>query len=111
MNGERLRVLTWHVHGSYLWYLSHVPHDLYLPVRPGGAEGYAGRAGTFPWPDNVIEVPVEDVADLDVDVVVFQSSRHWLEDQHEVLSPAQRRGARIYVAHGNARSLSRLAVL
>jgi hypothetical protein len=104
MNGERLRVLTWHVHGSYLWYLSHVPHDLYLPTRPEGTDGYAGRAGTFPWPDNVIEVPVEDVADLDVDVVVFQSARHWLEDQHELLSPAQRRGPRVYAEHDPPRA-------
>ena len=104
MNANRLRVLTWHVHGSYLWYLSHVPHDLYLPTRPDGADGYAGRAGTFPWPDNLMEVPAEDVADLDVDVVVFQSARHWLEDQHELLSPAQRRGSRIYVEHDPPRA-------
>ena len=101
---RRLRVLTWHVHGSYLWYLSHLPHDLILPTRPGGADGYAGRAGTFPWPDNVIAVPAEDVADLDVDVVVFQSARHWLEDQDELLSPAQRRRPRIYVEHDPPRA-------
>jgi hypothetical protein len=99
-NGDgRLRILTWHVHGSYLWYLAHLPHELFLPVRPGGADGYAGRAGTFPWPGNVIEVPAESVADLDIDVVVFQSHRHWLEDQHELLSPTQRRGPRVFLEH------------
>ncbi len=95
----RLRVLTWHVHGSYLWYLSHVPHELYVPVRPGRPAGYAGRAGTLPWPANLHEIPAEDVADLEFDVVVFQSARHWLEDQHEILSPAQRRLPRIYLEH------------
>ncbi|MEW6474637.1 MAG: glycosyltransferase [Actinomycetota bacterium] len=107
MSGDghrRLRVLTWHVHGSYLWYLSHLPHDLILPTRPDGADGYAGRAGTFPWPDNVTAVPAEAVADLDVDVVVFQSARHWLEDQHDVLSAAQRCGPRIYVEHDPPRA-------
>jgi hypothetical protein len=101
---RRLRVLTWHVHGSYLWSLSHLPHDLFLPTRPDGSDGYAGRAGTLPWPDNVIAVPAEDVAGLDVDVVVFQSARHWLEDQHEVLSPAQRRGPRVFVEHDPPRA-------
>jgi glycosyltransferase involved in cell wall biosynthesis len=96
---RRLRILTWHVHGSYLWYLSHLPHDLYLPTRPGGPDGYGGRAGTFPWPANVVAVPADEVADLDVDVVVFQSARHWLEDQHELLSPAQRRLPRIFLEH------------
>ncbi|MDQ1506273.1 MAG: hypothetical protein QOD57_4000 [Actinomycetota bacterium] len=95
----RLRILTWHVHGSYLWYLSHLGHDLFLPTRPGGENGYGGRAGTFPWPANVVEVPAGEVADLDVDVVVFQSVRHWLEDQHELLTPVQRTLPRIYVEH------------
>ena len=95
----RLRVLTWHVHGSYLWYLSRLPHELYVPVRPGQPPGYAGRTGTLPWPDNLHEVPAEDVAGLDVDVVLFQSVRHWLEDQHAMLSPAQRRLPRIYLEH------------
>jgi glycosyltransferase involved in cell wall biosynthesis len=92
-------VLTWHVHGSYLWYLAHIPHDIVLPVRPDRADGYGGRVGTFPWPDNVVEVPAERVADEDVDVVVFQSPRQWLEDQHDVLSEAQRRLPRIFLEH------------
>ena len=36
---RRVRVLTWHVHGSYLWYLSQVPVTWVLPVRPGGRRG------------------------------------------------------------------------
>ena len=27
---RRLRILTWHVHGNYLYYLTQVPHDFYL---------------------------------------------------------------------------------
>ena len=30
---RRPRVLTWHVHGSYLAALARVPVDWYLPVR------------------------------------------------------------------------------
>ena len=95
----RLKVLTWHVHGNYLWYLSHIPHDLYLPVTDTGDAGYGGRSGVFPWPDNVHEVPAEDVKDLEVDCVVFQSHRQWSTDQYEVLSEAQRRGPRIFLEH------------
>jgi glycosyltransferase involved in cell wall biosynthesis len=95
----RLRVLTWHVHGSYLWYLSRVPHELYVPVRPGRPPGYSGRAGTLPWPDNLHEVPAEDVAGLHFDVVLFQSAGQWLEDQFEILSPAQRCLPRVYLEH------------
>ena len=94
-----LRILTWPVHGSYLWYLSHVPHELYLPVKPGGEEGYGGRGATFPLPDRVKDVPVEAVPDLDLDCVLFQSHRQWLVDQHEILSPAQRRLPRVFVEH------------
>jgi len=97
--GERLKVLTWHVHGNYLWYLSQLPHDLYLPVTGGADEGYGGRAGVFPWPDNVHEVRAEDVKHLDVDCVVFQSHRQWARDQYEVLSEDQRRGPRIFLEH------------
>ena len=94
-----LRVLTWHVHGSYLWYLSHVPHQFFLPVRPGLPEGYGGRSGTLPWPDNLHEVPAEEVADLELDCVLYQSHRNWLIDQHEILSPAQRRLPRVHLEH------------
>ncbi|MDP9020268.1 MAG: glycosyltransferase [Actinomycetota bacterium] len=94
-----LRVLTWHVHGNYLWNLCHVPHQIYLPVKPGGAPGYGGRAGAFPWPANVHDVPAGEVAALDVDCVVFQSHQNWAQDQYEILSPVQRAGPRIYLEH------------
>ena len=82
---KKLRVLTWHVHGNYLWYLSAVPVVWYLPVRPEGGPGYAGRGASFTWGDNVVEVPVDELASLDVDVVLHQSTRDWTVDRHEVL--------------------------
>lgn len=96
---KRLRILTWHVHGSYLLSLAHVPHEFYLPVKPGRPEGYAGRAGPFPWPSNLREVPAADVARLQLDCVVFQSRRNYMEDQFEVLAPAQRSLPRIHIEH------------
>ena len=40
-----LNILTWHIHGSYLLYLTQAPHTFYLPVKPGWPEGYGGRRG------------------------------------------------------------------
>ncbi|HEX6419182.1 MAG TPA: glycosyltransferase family 4 protein [Acidimicrobiales bacterium] len=94
-----LRVLTWHVHGNYLWYLSHVPHEIVLPVRPGRPHGYGGRAGAFPWPATVREVPVERIRDVEVDAVVYQSHQHWLVDRHELLSAGQRAVPQVVVEH------------
>jgi glycosyltransferase involved in cell wall biosynthesis len=84
-----MKVLTWHVHGSYLWYLSHVDVDWYLPVREGRPEGYGGRSGNFAWPDNVHEIPADEVPGQDLDLVLTQSMRNWEVDRHEILSSAQ----------------------
>jgi glycosyltransferase involved in cell wall biosynthesis len=94
-----LRVLTWHIHGSYLYYLSHARQDFYLPVRADRSNGYGGRAGTFAWPDNVHEVPAEEVRRHRFDCVLFQSRRNWTHDQWEILSEEQRRLPRIYLEH------------
>ena len=46
-----LRILTWHVHGNYLWYLSHIPHEIVLPVPAGSAAtATAGGPGRSAWP-------------------------------------------------------------
>jgi hypothetical protein len=95
----RLRVLTWHVHGSYLESLGWLGHDILVPVRPGRPDGYGGRPADADWPDSIREVAADEVRDLDVDVVLFQSQRNYLEDQPEILSDAQRRGPRVYVEH------------
>jgi hypothetical protein len=94
----RLRILTWHVHGNYLYYLAQTPHEFYLPV--GRAEhGYGGRAPGFPWPDNVHDVSVDQVRDLEIDCIIFQSAQHYLKGQYELLSDRQRQAAQIYLEH------------
>jgi len=95
----RLRILTWHVHGSYLHTLTQAPHEFYLPVKPGKPEGYGGRLPGFAWGDNVHEVPATAVRDLELDCVLFQSQRNYRQDQHEILSPAQRQLPRLYLEH------------
>ena len=94
-----LRVLTWHVHGSYLWYLSHVPVTWLLPVTAERANPYGGRGETFSWPDNVVEVPVEEVRDLDLDLVVTQHRENWEVHRHDLLGPRVRGLPRVHVEH------------
>lgn len=94
-----LRILTWHVHGSYLYYLAQARHDWFLPVKPDRPSGYNGRRGPFPWPDNVHEVAVEDVRRLELDGVLYQQRSHFLVDQYELLSDEQCRLPRVYLEH------------
>ena len=94
-----LRILTWHVHGNYLLYLTTARCEFYVPVKPGRPARYGGRGGAFPWPDTLHEVPVDAVRDLEFDCVLFQDRRAYQEEQHEILSPAQRRLPRIYLEH------------
>lgn len=93
-----LRILTWHVHGNYLYYLTHTPHEWFLPVgRPH--PGYAGRAPGFPWADRVHDIPVEQLRRTEFDCILFQSRPHYCEDQYGLFSNSQRRLPRIYLEH------------
>ncbi|GGH57281.1 hypothetical protein HNQ91_000183 [Filimonas zeae] len=97
--GRRLKIFTWHIHGSYLFYLAQGNYDLYIPVNKERNEGYYGRGRTFPFGSNVIEVPAEEVRNMQFDCILFQSTKNFLADQYEVLSEAQRKLPRIYVEH------------
>jgi hypothetical protein len=94
-----LRVFTWHIHGNYLLYLSQARVEFFLPVRPGAGEGYGGRGKTFPFKDNVHDVPVEAAPDLRFDCLLFQTRKNYEVDQYEILSPEQRRAPKIYLEH------------
>lgn len=92
-------VLIWHIHGSYLNYITRANANFYLPVKPGKPEGYGGKGPTFDWTANVHEVPADEVAGLKLDVVIHQSPKNFFEDQYEILSEAQRQLPRIYIEH------------
>jgi glycosyltransferase involved in cell wall biosynthesis len=96
---RRLRILTWHVHGNYLYYLTQVPHEWWLVTDAARSPHHSGRVGNLPWGANVHEVPVEQVRDTAFDAVLFQSRAAWDDEQHRILSDAQRRGPRIYLEH------------
>jgi hypothetical protein len=94
-----LRILTWHIHGSYLYYLSQIPHELYVISKPGRPEGYTGKYGHFLWPERMHDIPADEVARQQFDVVLYQWRAHYFEDQYELLTPDQRRLPKIYLEH------------
>jgi glycosyltransferase involved in cell wall biosynthesis len=96
---QRLNILIWHVHGSYLNTLARIEHNWYLPIKPGRPEGYGGRGTTFDMPDYVQEVPAELVRDLKLDLIIFQTPKNYLQDQFEILTVEQRRLPKIYLEH------------
>jgi glycosyltransferase involved in cell wall biosynthesis len=98
-HGPRLKIFTWHIHGSYLFYLSQGNFDIYIPVGKPQTAGYHGRGKTFPFGANVYEVPVELVKEMSFDCILYQSTKDYLVDQYEILSPAQRKLPRIYLEH------------
>ena len=67
---RRLRVLLWHVHGSWTDAFVRGPHDYLVPVSPEGPPWGLGRAGRD-WP-SVTEVPLDRLAEAEPDVVVLQ---------------------------------------
>jgi Glycosyl transferases group 1 len=96
---RKLKILTWHTHGSYLYYLTQAPHDFYVLSKPGRPPGYGGRGGHIPWGDNVFDMPVDEARHHEFDCIVFQDDHQYLQDQHEFLSEAQRRLPKIYIEH------------
>ena len=67
-----MRILVWHVHGSYLTALLQGRHTYLLPTLPGRGPDGRGRARTWDWPASAVEVSPRQAADADVDLVVLQ---------------------------------------
>jgi len=94
-----LKVFTWHIHGTYLYYLSLGDYEIYIPTTLSKEEGYYGRGETFPFGKNVIEVPANEVKNIEFDCILFQTNNNYLVDQYKILSEAQRKLPRIYLEH------------
>jgi hypothetical protein len=96
---SRIKIFTWHIHGSYLYYLSQGNYDIYIPTKREKTEGYYGRGETFPFGTNVIEVPAEKVKDYQFDCILFQTNQNYQVDQYEILSAEQRELPKFYLEH------------
>ncbi|MEU3845086.1 glycosyltransferase [Streptomyces sp. NPDC028635] len=67
-----MRILIWHVHGSWTTSFVQGPHTCLVPVTPDRGPDGLGRARTFDWPDRVLEVPPERLREEEIDLVVLQ---------------------------------------
>jgi glycosyltransferase involved in cell wall biosynthesis len=70
-----MRVLLWHVHGSWTTAFVQGRHEYLVPVTPDRGPDGLGRATTWSWPASVVEVTREEAAAAEVDVVVLQRPR------------------------------------
>ena len=52
-----MRVLIWHVHGSWTTAFVQGRHTYLLPLMPGRGPDGRGRARTWAWPTAAVEVP------------------------------------------------------
>lgn len=67
-----MKILLWHVHGSWATAFVQGGHEYVVPVLPGrGADG-VGRARTWQWPASVRECTPAELREEDFDVVVLQ---------------------------------------
>ena len=67
-----MRILLWHVHGSWTTAFVAGAHDYVLPLLPDRGLDGLGRARTWDWPATAREVPVDRLADEPLDLVVLQ---------------------------------------
>lgn len=67
-----MRILLWHVHGSWTTAFVEGPNCYVLPVLPDRGPDGRGRARTWTWPDRAIEVAPHDLGDQELDLVVLQ---------------------------------------
>jgi hypothetical protein len=70
-----VKVLLWHVHGSWTTGFVRGGHEYLLPVTPDRGPDGLGRARTWDWPAAAREVPADRLREQEVDVVVLQRMR------------------------------------
>ncbi|MFI0424669.1 glycosyltransferase [Spongiactinospora sp. 9N601] len=90
-----MRVLLWHVHGSWTTSFVQGGHEYVVPLTPDRGPDGRGRARTYPWPDNVREVPWDRLREEPVDALVLQRP-HEIELAERWLG---RRVPAVYVEH------------
>lgn len=64
-----MRILLWHVHGSWTTAFVQGRHEYVLPVLPGRGPDGRGRARTWTWPATVIEAPPDRLPEIDLVVL------------------------------------------
>lgn len=96
-----MRILLWHVHGSWTTAFVQGRHEYLVPVVSDRGPDGLGRAETWEWPESVIEVTREEAAEADADLLILQRPRE-LEGLAETWLGGRRPGrdiATVFVEH------------
>ena len=67
-----MNVFLWHLHGSWTTAFVQGRHRYLVPVLPSRGRFGLGRAGSWDWPDSVVETTPAEAARADVDAVILQ---------------------------------------
>ena len=67
-----MRILLWHVHGSWTTSFVQGSHDYLLPVLPDRGPDGRGRARTWDWPACAQELSPAELGATEIDLVVLQ---------------------------------------
>lgn len=67
-----MRLLIWHVHGSWTTAFVQGRHTYLLPVLPDRGPDGRGRARTWDWPPSAVEVPASRLRAEHIDAVIMQ---------------------------------------
>lgn len=97
-----MKILLWHVHGSWTDAFVHGDHEYLLPVLPERGPWGLGRADRD-WPDSVREVPVEQLHDERIDLVVLQRPEELEKAQRLLHCQLGRDIPAVYVEHNTPR--------
>lgn len=96
-----MRILLWHVHGSWATAFLQGRHEYVVPVLPDRSGDGVGRAQTWDWPASVTELPPGQLRDEHFDLVLLQRPHElelatsWLGRRPGVDVPA------IYLEHNS----------
>ncbi len=67
-----MRLLIWHLHGSWTTAFVQGRHTYLLPLDAGRGRYGRGRARTWDWPASAVEVPVGQLRAEQIDAVILQ---------------------------------------
>ncbi|WP_144674559.1 glycosyltransferase [Arthrobacter sp. U41] len=98
-----MRILLWHVHGSWTDAFVRGSHEYLLPVLPGGGPWGLGRAGR-PWPSTVREVRLDALDADSVDAVILQRPEELAEVTRALGRTPGKDLPAAYVEHNTPRS-------
>jgi Glycosyl transferases group 1 len=96
-----VKVLLWHVHGSWTTAFVRGRHEYLVPVIADRGPDGRGRAETYEWPESAREMTRAEAREAEVDVVVLQRP-HELESLAEEWLGGRRPGRdvrAVYVEH------------